>query len=217
MFTEEGAILTPKPGTKGGEVKFVLIGNDGQAWTEQKVNVTVELQDNGGTRVEQQGSSAELDGKCIAGIVGLTAPLLLAIPLGILSQVQIPGLEGVSAQINAAVRDANDRIQRGLGIYDEDRAQRAAGIQGAFSIENPQMIGMAAGALGAISLGLLAVDGVMRACGAEEYTSSYMIGKATGSETLMNGSSGKSDNKDNKSTDKAEGEGKAEDSSNKEK
>ena len=217
VFTEEGAILTPKPGTKGGEVKFVLIGNDGQAWTEQKVNVTVELQDNGGTRVEQQGSSAELDGKCIAGIVGLTAPLLLAIPLGILSQVQIPGLEGVSAQINAAVRDANDRIQRGLGIYDEDRAQRAAGIQGAFSIENPQMIGMAAGALGAISLGLLAVDGVMRACGAEEYTSSYMIGKATGSETLMNGSSGKSDNKDNKSTDKAEGEGKAEDSSNKEK
>ena len=73
---------------------------------------------------------------------------------------------------------------------------------------------MAAGALGAISLGLLAIDGVMRACGAEEYTSSYMIGKATGSETLMNGSSGKSDNK---STDKAEGKDEAEGSSNEEK
>ena len=161
---------------------------------------------------DRKGSSAELDGKCIAGIVGLTAPLLLAIPLGILSQVQIPGLEGVSAQINGAIQDANTRIQQGLGIYNADRAQRAAGIQGAFSIENPEQLGMAAGALGAISLGLLAVDGVMRACGAEEYTSSYMIGKATGSETLMNGSSGKSDNK---STDKAEGE--AEGSSNEEK
>ena len=123
--------------------------------------------------------------------MGLSAPLLLAIPLGILSQVQIPGLEGVSAQINGAIQDANTRIQQGLGIYNDDRAQRAAGIQGAFSIENPEMIGMAAGALGAITLGLLAVDGVMRACGAEEMTSSYKIGEATGSEFLMHGSSGK--------------------------
>ena len=135
--------------------------------------------------------SSELDGKCIAGIVGMTAPLLLAIPLGILSQVQIPGLEQVSAQVNAAIRQANDQIQRGLGIHDDDRARRAAGIQGAFAIENPQMIGLAAGALGAITLGLLAVDGVMRACGAGEYTSSYMVGKATGNETLMKGSSDK--------------------------
>ena len=53
------------------------------------------------------------------------------------------------------------------------------------------MIGLAAGALGAITLGLLAVDGVMRACGAGEYTSSYMVGKATGNEALMKGSSDK--------------------------
>ena len=206
-------------GDCGIDVTYLAINkNNDQSY--KPATVTVELKMNAdvtGTRTEQKGSSGELDGKCIAGIVGLTAPLLLAIPLGILSQVQIPGLEGVSAQINGAIQDANNRIQQGLGIYDEDRAQRAAGIQGAFSIENPEQLGMAAGALGAISLGLLAVDGVMRACGAEEYTSSYMIGKATGSETLMNGSSGKSDNKDNKSTDKAEGKDKAEGSSNEEK
>ncbi|WP_143313368.1 hypothetical protein [Corynebacterium afermentans] len=215
--TDEGVTLVPRKDLKDGtyEASYLLVGPDGQAYGEREIEINVNVES--GNRVEQKGSSAELDGKCIAGIVGLTAPLLLAIPLGILSQVQIPGLEGVSAQINAAVRDANDRIQRGLGIYDEDRASRAAGIQGAFSIENPQMLGMAAGALGAISLGLLAVDGVMRACGAEEYTSSYMIGKATGSETLMNGSSGKADKKDNNSADEAKGSSKAEDSSNEEK
>ena len=215
--TDEGVTLVPRKDLKDGTYKasYLLVGPDGQAYGEREIEINVNVES--GNRVEQKGSSAELDGKCIAGIVGLTAPLLLAIPLGILSQVQIPGLEGVSAQINAAVRDANDRIQRGLGIYDEDRAQRAAGIQGAFSIENPQMLGMAAGALGAISLGLLAVDGVMRACGAEEYTSSYMIGKATGSETLMNGSSGKADKKDNNSADEAKGSSKAEDSADKEK
>ena len=215
--TDEGVTLVPRKDLKDGtyEASYLLVGPDGQAYGEREIQINVNVES--GTRVEQKGSSAELDGKCIAGIVGLTAPLLLAIPLGILSQVQIPGLEGVSAQINGAIQQANDQIQRGLGIYDEDRAQRAAGIQGAFSIENPQMLGMAAGALGAISLGLLAVDGVMRACGAEEYTSSYMIGKATGSETLMNGSSGKADKKDNNSADEAKGSSKAEDSSNEEK
>ena len=212
--TDEGVTLVPRKDLKPGTYKatYLLVGPDGQSYGEREIEINVNVENN--TRTEQKGSSGELDGKCIAGIVGLTAPLLLAIPLGILSQVQIPGLEGVSAQINGAIQDANNRIQQGLGIYNEDRAQRAAGIQGAFSIENPEQLGMAAGALGAISLGLLAVDGVMRACGAEEYTSSYMIGKATGSETLMNGSSAKSDNKSN---DKAEGKDKAEGSSNEEK
>ncbi|WP_454038874.1 hypothetical protein [Corynebacterium afermentans] len=206
--------LKLKDGAKG-EVHYVVVDENGNQSLERHINIKVN--ERVVNETTQKGSSAELDGKCIAGIVGLTAPLLLAIPLGILSQVQIPGLEGVSAQINGAIQQANDQIQRGLGIYDEDRAQRAAGIQGAFSIENPQMLGMAAGALGAISLGLLAVDGVMRACGAEEYTSSYMIGKATGSETLMNGSSGKADKKDNNSADEAKGSSKAEDSADKEK
>ncbi|WP_168168277.1 hypothetical protein [Corynebacterium sp. HMSC034A01] len=212
--TDEGVTLVPRKDLKNGtyEASYILVGPDGQSYGEREIEINVNVENN--TRTEQKGSSGELDGKCIAGIVGLTAPLLLAIPLGILSQVQIPGLEGVSAQINGAIQDANNRIQQGLGIYNEDRAQRAAGVQAAFNIQNPEQLGMAAGALGAISLGLLAVDGVMRACGAEEYTSSYMIGKATGSETLMNGSSAKSDNK---STDKAEGEGKAEGSSNEEK
>ena len=54
------------------------------------------------------------------------------------------------------------------------------------------MLGLAAGSLAAITLGLLIVDGVMRACGQEEMTSSYKIGEAMDSEFLMHGSSGKS-------------------------
>ena len=131
------------------------------------------------------------DPKCIASLVGLASPLLLLIPLGILSQVHIPGLEGVRGQLNAAIKEANDRIQQGLGIYDRDRAQRAAGLQGAFAIENSQMIGIAAGGLGLITAGLLIGDAVLRACGQQEATSSYQLGKATDNETLMYGSSGK--------------------------
>ena len=188
--TDEGKYTLKLKDGAEGQIGYVVVDANGNQSLERYINIKINEHVVNETQTTN-GSSAELDGKCIAGIVGLSAPLLLAIPLGILSQVQIPGLEGVSAQINGAIQQANDQIQRGLGIYDEDRAQRAAGFQAAFNIQNPEVIGMAAGALGAITLGLLAVDGVMRACGAEEYTSSYMVGKATGNETLMNGSSGK--------------------------
>ena len=121
----------------------------------------------------------------------MASPLLLLVPLGILSQVRVPGLENLSAQVNAAIKRANDDIQRGLGIYDRDRAQTAAGLQGAFQVANPQMIGLAGGALGAITAGLIIMDVVLRSCGVDEATSSYQLGKATGNQTLIDGSSKK--------------------------
>ena len=190
VWEEAGRAITGKDGHN----HITFIKNSGNNNT---------IVDNGSSN----GSSVkDLDGKCIAGIVGLAAPLLLAIPVAVLSQVQIPGLEGLSAQIKGAIQDANTRIQQGLGIFNEDRAARAAGFQGAFNIQNPEMLGMAGGALAAITLGLLAVDGLMRACGAEEYTSSYQVGKATGNEKLMGLSSTKVEKdasaKDNGSSEK---------------
>ena len=186
---EDGKLrVLPGAHLDGGKKLMVVPVENGKVIDKDKVIINITQQD---TTVQEQGSSSELDGKCIASLVGLSAPLLLAIPVGILSQVQIPGLEGVSAQINNAMREANDRVQHGLGIYNEDRAQRAAGFQNAFQGVNTEQLGMAAGALGAITVGLLIVDQVMRACGQEESTSSYQLGKATDSDFLMYGSSGK--------------------------
>ena len=186
---EDGKLrVLPGAHLNGGKKLMVVPVENGKLNDKEKVIINITQQD---TTVQEQGSSSELDGKCIASLVGLSAPLLLAIPVGILSQVQIPGLEGVSAQINNAMREANNRIQQGLGIYNEDRAQRAAGFQNAFQGINTEQLGMAAGALGAITVGLLIVDQVMRACGQEESTSSYQLGKATDSDFLMYGSSGK--------------------------
>ena len=144
-----------------------------------------------------KNGSSEEQLRCLATLAGMSAPLLLLIPVGILSQVQIPGLEGVSAQINAAIRDANTYIQRGLGIYDQDRAERAAGLQGGFNVQmvNPEFIGLAAGSLGVITAGLLLADLALRSCGQEEMTSSYQLGKAVDNPGLMNASSGSSTSK----------------------
>ena len=178
--------ITIKPGqggiTPGTTHIYFTPWINGQKQDEVRVNV------------ELKGKVASSsDGKCIASLVGIASPLLLLIPLGILSQVRVPGLEGVQGKLNAAVREANDRIQRGLGIYDRDRAERAAGLQGAFSAVNPQLLGLAGGALGTITAGLLIVDAVLRSCGQGDKTSSYQIGKATGNDTLVYGSSKKGD------------------------
>ena len=134
---------------------------------------------------DQAGEGSSVDGKCIASIVGLTAPLLLLIPLGILSQVQIPGFEHVHVQLNEAMRAINDEAQRTFGIHDADRSRRANSLaeqaQAAAAQAGP-MIGAAAGALGAIAVALTLGDLAMRACGYEEQTSSYKIMKATGKE-----------------------------------
>ncbi|MDK8305380.1 hypothetical protein QP866_00525 [Corynebacterium imitans] len=180
-------ILTPKQGADG-TIIFIPVLDGSQNKSEVEVRINTSNNQGSGAGNVNVGSS---DPKCIASLVGLASPLLLLIPLGILSQVHIPGLEGVRGQLNAAIKEANDRIQQGLGIYDRDRAQRAAGLQGAFAIENSQMIGIAAGGLGLITAGLLIGDAVLRACGQQEATSSYQLGKATDNETLMYGSSGK--------------------------
>ncbi|MEH0148112.1 hypothetical protein V6D40_10650 [Corynebacterium sp. Q4381] len=120
----------------------------------------------------------EVDGKCIAALAGLTAPLLLLIPLGILTQVKIPGLEHVHAQINAAIQNVNAKLQEGLGIYDKERAEAAAGINQALAIVNPQTLALAGGSLVLVAAGLLIGDGVLRTCGYEEATSSHAVSQA---------------------------------------
>ena len=132
------------------------------------------------SRGDGEGGSSQLDDKCIWSIVGLTAPLALLIPLGILSQVSIPGLEPVHQQLNMAVQRANTSLQRGLGIYDEDKAGRAAGVDAALRGIDASQLALAGGALAAVAVGLAILDGVLRACGKEEATSSYAIQQAVG-------------------------------------
>lgn len=182
-----GVRIIPKDGLNTEEIiKYILLTEKGaQAWDEGAVKVNVK------TTVKDGRKGSSEDEKCLAAVLPtVLTPLLLGIPVGLLAQVQIPGLEEVSAQVNGAIRQANDYLQRGLGVYDRERAAAAAGIQGKLAAVNPEFIGLAAGSFVLISVGLLAADAIMRACGAGAYTSSYQIGKALDSEALMKGSSG---------------------------
>lgn len=159
-----------------GPLNLAWTGNNGDTVTN---NITINAHLTAPTPDAGKGSS---DGKCAASVVGAVSPLLLLIPLGILTQVRIPGLEGLQAQLSNAIRETNARIQEGLGIFNEDRANRAANINDALAIVNPETIGLALGSLALIAAGLVVGDAVLRACGLEEATSSHAIANAGGGQ-----------------------------------
>lgn len=182
VISPEGYTIQPGP-----DGTWIITGPGGRRITEDfsfavrdgsKVyNINVNVNATGGS---SQGSAngSSLDGTCVAAIVGSLAPLLFLIPVGLLSQVRVPGLESVYAQIDAAVQEANTRIQRGLGVFDEQRAEQAAGLQAALRGIDARELGMAGGAFAAVSLGLILADNAMRKCGYAEQTSSYPIEQA---------------------------------------
>ena len=80
--------------------------------TGQKVTVT---DGDGNTAEATVGINA---GKCAATAVGFGLPLLALIPLGLATQMEIPGLSDFVAQANAQVQAANTQIQQQLGLFN---------------------------------------------------------------------------------------------------
>ncbi|MCP1388089.1 hypothetical protein M5J20_07795 [Corynebacterium sp. TA-R-1] len=199
----DGTITVRVPGT-GGTLKvgdgtgFRIVDNGDGTWTITRLDGTpitgplpitwtgaggIEVTNTVTVTVDQASESgnaagSSLDPKCIASLVGFSAPLLLLIPLGILAQVRVPGLEFLHDQLNGALQRLNAQAQQGLGIYDDRGARTAANAQAAFHRRNDELIGAGVGALALLALGLVAGDLTMRACGYGEHTSSQMIKNA---------------------------------------
>lgn len=70
--------------------------------------------------------------RCTAAALTVGLPLLLLIPFGLASQLNIPGLTAVSDQFGAQLAEANTRLQQQLGIYDEQTAQFVAQFNAQF-------------------------------------------------------------------------------------
>ena len=192
--TDEGSFVVEVPGNGGtitikdgdkdvtkefeikdnGDGTFTIIRKDGQpldrkftvTWTSPdgktvtnntNVNINIDTQSS----KNRNGSS---NPACIGAISLLSLPLLLAIPVGILSQVKIPGFEHIHGQLNAAIQQANTEIQRGLGIFDNNRAGKAANVNAAAGQIAP-LLGAGAAAVGALAVIAGVGAGVVHACG----------------------------------------------------
>ncbi|OFP37905.1 hypothetical protein [Corynebacterium sp. HMSC071B10] len=101
-ITREGntMVLTPKQGVRG-TLSFVPVIDNVQNTTGYSFDINTKSSNNGNT--PKDGSA---DPKTVASSVGIATPLVLLLALIAVSQLPIPGLEGVRAQINAAIDNA---------------------------------------------------------------------------------------------------------------
>jgi len=90
------------------------------AGVELKPGGKVIVSDGAGNEItEQVGIDT---GKCVATSLGFGLPLLALIPLGLATQMEIPGLSDVVADANAQLQAANTQIQQQLGLFNPEIA-----------------------------------------------------------------------------------------------
>ena len=110
----------------GGKKVETTTDKDGK-WTV-KVPAGVELKP-GDKVIVSDGAGNETNaqvgidtGKCVATSLGFGLPLLALIPLGLATQMEIPGLSDVVADANAQLQAANTQIQQQLGLFNPEIA-----------------------------------------------------------------------------------------------
>ena len=189
-------IIVELPGGKKVETKTDKDGKwtiDVPAGVELKPGDKVIVSDGAGNKTPAQ---VGIDtGKCVATSLGFGLPLLALIPLGLASQMEIPGLSNVVADANAQLQAANTRIQQQLGLFNPEIAAQvdAANRQLAqFGTD----IGTVAGGLALIAAGILAGTLIYDNC-------SPNGGGSSVKDLELKGSSGKTHAGSSKKEDKA--------------
>ncbi|WJY83601.1 C protein alpha-antigen precursor [Corynebacterium cystitidis DSM 20524] len=163
-----------KPGDK---IKVTVKDKDGKAIDE--VAVTVEAPSDHG--------SSDIDtGRCVATALGFGLPLLALVPIGLASQLSIPGLSPLVGQVNARIQEINTQLQAQVGVLDPKLAAFVADINAALGSVAPQA-GKIASGIAIVAAGLLVGSVIYDACSPEDSsTSSSVLGssgnKATSSQ-----------------------------------
>ena len=161
--------VTPDEDAKPGD-KVVVEVKDPEGKVIDTVEVTIEEKDNSGSSdggSSIPGGSSNVDWKrCAPAAAGVGLPLLFLLPIGLASQMNIPGfsplVKQVSAQIdgiNRQLGQKNAALQKQLGIYNGPLAKQANQLNLMLKKVSPEAGriggGVALAAAGALALGLL--------------------------------------------------------------
>ena len=161
--------VTPDEDAKPGD-KIVVEVKDPEGKVIDTVEVTIEEKDNsgssdGGSSIPGGSSNVDWE-RCAPAAAGLGLPLLFLLPIGLASQMNIPGfsplVKQVSAQIdgiNRQLGQQNTALQKQLGIYNGPLARKASQIDLMLKKVSSEAGriggGVALAAAGALALGLL--------------------------------------------------------------
>ena len=136
---KDGTItVTPSKNAKPGDkIKVVVKDKDGNMIDEFEVKI--------GTDV----------GKCVATTLGFGLPLIALLPIGLATQLDIPGVTPVANEVSARLEQANSQIQQQLGIFNPQMAGQVAEINARLKEVGADLSTVAAG-IALIAAGILA-------------------------------------------------------------
>ena len=121
--------------------------------TTLKPGDKVKARDEAGNKSER---TVDIDtGKCVATSVGFGLPLIALLPIGLATQLEIPGLSDIAAQANAQIQNANTQMQRQLGVFNPQLASQVDAINSQLARYGTD-IGTVLGGLALIAAGILA-------------------------------------------------------------
>ena len=127
----------------------VDVPSDVDLKTGDKVTVT----DGAGNSTE---AKVGIDtGKCVATTLGFGLPLIALLPIGLATQMDIPGVTPIANEISARLEQANSQIQQQLGIFNPQVAGQVAEINARLKEVGGDLSMVAAG-IALIAAGILA-------------------------------------------------------------
>ena len=165
---EKGAPTDPKKadtdgdGTNDGD-EVTGSKNNGKPTDPNNPDSKPEKDPNGSSKLPDWNGSSNLSERCINTGLGIGIPLLFLIPVGLASQMNIPGLSEFVAPINKQIQDLNTRLQQQAGLFNGPLADQVNGINAQlkrFGADYQQ----AAGAVALIAAGALAIGLLADAC-----------------------------------------------------
>ena len=94
-------------------------------------------------------------GKCVATSLGFGLPLIALLPIGLATQMDIPGVTPIANEVSARLEQANSQIQQQLGIFNPQMAGQVAEINARLKEVGGDLSTVAAG-IALIAAGILA-------------------------------------------------------------
>lgn len=181
--TGDLVVTPPADAAPGAYADVEVIATvDGKEYTTT-VRVSV-VGDNGGSSTND---------RCIPTLLAVGVPLALLIPVALGHELNIPGLDAMTAQAQEAIRNANTQAQQGLGVFDPEAAAQVEALSRQYG---PQVAEALRG-VGLLAGGALAVGVIADAC----------LGDGEASSAGSSGSSFSSTDGDDATEDGTEDEG----------
>ena len=105
-----------------------------------------------GSSADGTGQGGSSDARCVQAAATVGIPLLALLPIGLATQVNIPGLSPLVANAQAQLQSFNTDIQQQSGIHDPNTANFMAQVNAELQ-KHGATVGQAVGAAALLTIG----------------------------------------------------------------